>query len=317
MKIVVLDAFTLNPGDLSWESLKELGECKIYNRTSSAEIIERAEEADILLTNKTPISGETISKLPYLKYIGLLSTGYDVVDIVAAKKKNIVVTNILTYGTSSVAQMVFAHIFNLTQHVGMHAESVKNGEWLNSKDFCYWTRPLIELREKILGIIGFGKIGKEVAKIALAFGMKVIVHDRFIEQNSDCEVLFVELATLLEESDFVSLHCPLTSDTYRFLNGDKIQRMKRSAFLINTSRGLLIDEAALADALNKEKIAGAGLDVLSKEPPIPENPLPKARNCFITPHIAWATIEARTRLMKIAVKNIQMFLSGDPINVVN
>ena len=314
MKIVILDSYTLNPGDLTWEDLEKLGDCKIYDRTQGGEIIERAMGAEILLTNKTPLSAETISKLMSVKYIGLLSTGFDVVDVAAAKELGIVVTNIPSYGTQSVAQMVFAHILNLVQSVGVHAESVKNGNWSGSSDFCYWLLPLVELKGKTMGIVGYGKIGKEVAKIARAFDMNVIAHDRFALKSND--VILVELDELLRQSDFISLHCPLTAETNQFINKDKIQQMKSSAFIINTSRGALIDEMALSDALNSGRIAGAGLDVLSKEPPAAENPLLRAKNCFITPHIAWATQEARKRLLNQAIDNVISFLNGKPINIV-
>lgn len=314
MKIVILDGYTLNPGDLSWESLKKIGKCEIYDRTPEEKILERAIGAEIVLTNKTPLRAENISKLTTLKYIGLLSTGYDVVDVAAAKSKGITVTNIPTYGTPSVAQMVFSHILNLVQPVGMHSESVKSGQWSASSDFCYWIWPLIELKGKTLGIVGLGKIGREVAKISQAFDMKVIAHDRFV--LVDKEIPLVEFDELLKESDFISLHCPLTAETNKFINHERISQMKSSAFIINTSRGALIDEHALADALNQGRIAGAGLDVLSKEPPIPENPLLSAKNCFITPHIAWATLEARERLLNLAVSNIVAFLDGTPVNTV-
>ena len=314
MKIVILDGYTLNPGDLSWESLKKIGTCEIYDRTPEEKILERSIGAEIVLTNKTPLRAENISKLATLEYIGLLSTGYDVVDVAAAKSKGITVTNIPTYGTPSVAQMVFSHILNLVQPVGMHSESVKSDQWSASSDFCYWIWPLIELKGKTLGIVGLGKIGREVAKISQAFDMKVIAHDRFV--LVDKEIPLVEFDELLKESDFISLHCPLTAETNKFINCERISQMKSSAFIINTSRGALIDEHALADALNQGRIAGAGLDVLSKEPPIPENPLLSAKNCFITPHIAWATLEARERLLNLAASNIVAFLDGTPVNTI-
>ena len=315
MKIVVLDSYTLNPGDLSWDCLKEIGDCQIYDRTPSDLILERSKEAAIILTNKTPLSAETISRLPALKYIGLLSTGYDVVNVVEAKKRQIVVTNIPAYGTQSVAQMVFAHILNLTQAVGLHDGSVKQGEWTGSTDFCYWRSPLVELKDKTLGVVGYGKIGREVTKIALAFGMKVVAYDSI--RLEDKNVAFTDLQTLFQKSDFISLHCPLTPETNKFINKDKVNLMKKTAFLINTSRGAIIDEYDLSEALNQNRIAGAGLDVLSKEPPALDNPLIQAKNCFITPHIAWATLEARERLLKQAVENIKAFLNGNPVNVIS
>ena len=239
------------------------------------------------------------------------------VDVEFARKCNITVCNIPAYGTSSVAQMVFAHILNHTQRVALHADSVKNGNWSNSTDFCYWNSPLIELKNKTLGLIGYGKIGKETAKIALAFGMQVLAYDLYVPKEIENQVKFSGLDDLLTKSDFVSLHCPLTPETNQFIDAVKITKMKSSAFLINTSRGALINEHALADALNNEMIAGSGLDVLSIEPPMPDNPLLKAKNCFITPHISWATIEARTRLMGIAAENIKMFLNGNERNVIN
>ena len=314
MKIVVLDSYTLNPGDLCWDALKELGDCRIYDRTPADKILERSQDTDIILTNKTPLTADTISKLPALRYIGLLSTGYDVVNVAEAKKRHIIATNIPTYGTQSVAQMVFAHLLNLTQAVGLHAKSVKKGLWSGSADFCYWLTPLIELNDKTLGIVGYGKIGQEVTKIAGAFGMKVLVYDPV--SREDNEVEFVDIQTLFKESDFISLHCPLTSETNKFINKEKINLMKKTAYIINTSRGALIDEYDLADALHQGRIAGAGLDVLSKEPPAMDHPLLQVKNCFITPHIAWATLEARERLLKQAIENIKAFLAGNPVNVI-
>ena len=314
MKIVVLDSYTLNPGDLSWDDLKELGDCRIYDRTPADKILERSQDAAIILTNKTPLSAETISQLTALKYIGLLSTGYDVVNVAAAKKRQIIATNIPAYGTQSVAQMVFAHILNLTLAVGAHAKSVHEGAWSGSSDFCYWLSPLVELKDKTLGIVGYGKIGREVAKIALAFGMKILAYD-FISVE-DTNVAFTDMPTLFQKSDFITLHCPLTPETNKFINKEKIALMKKTAFLINTSRGAVIDEHDLADALHDGQIAGAGLDVLSKEPPPVDHPLLQAKNCFITPHIAWATLEARQRLLQQAIENIKAFLAGHPVNVI-
>jgi glycerate dehydrogenase len=314
MKIVVLDSYTLNPGDLSWDALTELGDCSIYVRTPTDMILERSKDAAIILTNKTPLTAETIAQLTELKYIGLLSTGYDVVNVAAAKKHQIIATNIPAYGTQSVAQMVFAHILNLTQAVGLHAESVKEGKWAGSSDFCYWLRPLIELKDKTLGIVGYGKIGGEVAKIALAFGMNILACDPVRKEDTNVE--FTDIQTVFKKSDFISLHCPLTQETNKFINKDIINLMHKSAYLINTGRGALIDEFDLADALNQDKIAGAGLDVLSKEPPLIDHPLLQAKNCFISPHIAWATLEARERLLKQAVENIKAFLAGHPVNII-
>jgi glycerate dehydrogenase len=315
MKIVVLDGYVLNPGDLSWEGVKELGDCIIYDRTSAEQTFERAKGADVLITNKVVVDGELISKLPDLKYIGVLATGYNVVDTISAKKSGVVVTNIPAYSTASVAQMVFSHILNYAQNVSVHANSVAVGEWTKSVDFAYWKTPQMELAGKTLGIIGFGQIGQAVAKIGLAFGMKVIFSNRSKkETNLDAEQVVLE--TLFAESDFISINCPLTPENAGFINKATISKMKPTAFLVNTGRGALVNEQDLADALNSGKIAGAGLDVLSVEPAKPENPLPNAKNCYITPHIAWATFEARSRLMKIAEENLKAFLEGKPINTV-
>ena len=317
MKIVILDGYTLNPGDISWADFETLGDFTTYDRTSSDKIVERSENAEIILTNKTIISKETIAKLPKLNYIGVLATGYNIVDIDAAKEKNIIVTNIPSYGTSSVAQMVFALLLELTQNVGHHSNSVKTGDWSRSEDWCYWNKPLIELDDLTMGIIGFGRIGKTTAGIARAFGMKVIANDTLNTKSNLNWIKFVDKETIFSESDVVSLHCPLTSENKHFVNSAKINLMKRSAFLINTSRGLLINEEDLAYALNEERIAGAGLDVLSEEPPEDKNPLLTAKNCIITPHIAWATKAARQRLMDIAVGNLKSFLNGKPVNVIS
>ncbi|WP_372651961.1 D-2-hydroxyacid dehydrogenase [Draconibacterium sp.] len=315
MKIVVLDGYALNPGDLSWEKMKTLGELTVYDRTAPEQILERAADAEIVYTNKVILNREIISKLPKLKFIGVLATGYNVVDTAAANDAGITVCNIPAYSTQSVAQLVFAHILHFTNNVALHAKSVSNGEWASSKDFAYWLSPQTELAGKTLGIIGFGQIGQAVAHIALAFGMKVIFNNRS-KKTTDLDAHQVDFDTLLESSDFISINCPLTSENQGFINKTSIAKMKPTAFLINTGRGPLINEQDLADALNTGKIAGAGLDVLSVEPARPENQLPKAKNCFITPHIAWATLEARQRLMKIAVDNLKAFIDGQPINVV-
>ncbi len=316
MKIVVLDGYALNPGDLSWEGIEKLGDCTVYNRTLPELTVERAKNADAVTTNKVVFDRKLISELPKLKYIGVLATGFNVVDVVAAKEAGIVVTNIPTYSTDSVAQMVFSHILNFAQNVSVHANSVSRGDWIKSIDFSYWETPQIELVGKTMGIIGFGQIGQAVAKIGLAFGMKIIFNNRS-KKETDLDANQVELNELLSESDFISINCPLTNENSGFINKNTIEKMKLTAFLVNTGRGLLINEQDLADALNSEKIAGAGLDVLSLEPATENNPLPKAKNCFITPHIAWATIEARARLMNIATQNIKAFLDGNPQNVVS
>jgi len=316
MQIVVLDGHTLNPGDLSWAELHELGQCHIHDRTPSDDIVRRAQEAEIVLTNKTQLSKEAIAHLPKLRYIGILATGYNVVDVEAAHKQNVCVTNVPAYSTVSVAQMVFAHLLNLTQHVAEHGQSVQAGIWSRSQDFCYWNFPLVELASLTMGIIGLGRIGQTTARLALDFGMKVVYFDveKSITPQVDAEA--VDLDTLFRESDVVTLHCPLNDSNFRLVNKQRLQLMKPTAFLINTSRGPLIDEKALADALNTGKIAGAGLDVLSREPPYADHPLLKAKNCYITPHIAWATRAARQRLMDIAVANVRAFVNDKPQNVV-
>lgn len=319
--IVVLDGYTLNPGDLTWEGLESLGKCVVYDRTPPEEVVPRAKKSEIVLTNKTVLSSDAIKQLPKLKYIGVLATGYNIVDTETARTRNIPVTNVPAYGTHSVAQMVFAHLLNLAQHVAHHAETVKAGRWASNPDFCYWDMPLIELARLTLGIIGYGRIGRAVANLALAFDMKVIAYDinksLKMTQDSPAEIRFVEMDDIFRDSDVISLHCPLTPQTKNIINKERLEKMKKTAFLINTSRGQLVDEQALALALENEWIAGAGLDVLSEEPPAKNNPLVKAKNCFITPHIAWATYAARKRLLKIAVDNVASFLEGKPQNVVN
>jgi glycerate dehydrogenase len=316
MKIVVLDGYTLNPGDLSWEGILELGDCTIYNRTAPDKVIERAKNAQAIFTNKVVLNSNIISQLPNLKFIGVLATGYNVVDVWAAKKAGITVTNIPAYSTASVAQMVFSHILNFAQNVSVHANSVAIGDWARSVDFAYWKTPQTELAGKTLGIIGFGKIGLAVAKIGLALDMKIIFNNPS-EKNVALEATQVQLETLLSNSDFISVNCPLTNENSEFINKTTIAKMKPSAFLINTGRGPLINEQDLADALNAGKIAGAGLDVLSVEPAATNNPLTSAKNCYITPHIAWATLEARTRLIKIATGNLKAFVDGKPQNVIS
>lgn len=318
MKIVVLDGYTLNPGDLDWKGLEELGDTVIYDRTPSDEIIRRAAEAEIVLTNKTPLSADTISQLPKLRYIGVLATGYNVVDIQAAKERGIPVTNIPAYGTSSVAQFVFALLLELCHRTQWHSDAVHEGEWSRSIDFCFTRTPQVELAGKTLGLIGLGRIGTQTAKIARAFDMRVIAVGSGRSTPPQVEgVEWVELNELLEQSDVVSLHCPLTPSTEKLLNAERISRMKPSAFLINTSRGPLIEEKDLANALNEGRLAGAALDVLSVEPPTQDNPLFGAKNCIITPHMAWATREARARLLDTAVGNVRAFLEGRTVHAVN
>ncbi len=314
MKISVLDGFTTNPGDLSWDWLKECGECTVYERTPAELIAERTKDCEIVITNKTPLRRELLETLPKLKYIGLLSTGYNIVDWEYCKEKGIPVCNIPSYSTSAVAQLVFALILEHTNAVAIHSDSVHSGEWAASKDFCYWKTPLTELDGKTLGIIGFGKIGKAVAKIAAAFGMKVIASTNHPAPFENVE--FCDRDELLSKSDFVSIHCPLTPLTEGMVNADFLSKMKPSAFLVNTSRGQVVDENALADALKNGVIAGAGLDVMTVEPPRADNPIFGLSNCLITPHIAWAGFETRERLMKIAKENVLAFLDGKPQNIV-
>lgn len=319
MRIVVLDGYTLNPGDLSWEELEALaGELILYDRTPPERIVERAQGADLILTNKTPLSSETLQQLPQLRYIGVLATGFDVVDVQAAAEQGITVTNIPTYSTDSVVQLVFALLLELCHNVSVHNEAVHKQEWAAQPDFCFWKTPLIELSGKTMGIIGYGRIGEQVAQIAAAFGMRILAHNRSHKGRTDFpNFAWGELDEILREADVVSLHCPLTEETEGMINHKTLQQMKNTAFLINTARGKLIVEQDLADALAEGQIAGAGLDVLSSEPPQPNHPLIHARNCVITPHIAWATLEARSRLMKIAVENVRSFIAGKPINQVN
>ena len=317
MNIVVLDGYTLNPGDLSWAELKSLGDCAIHERTPSGEVLPRAANAEILLTNKTAITREHLSALPRLQYIGVLATGTNVVDLAAARERGIPVTNVPAYATASVAQLTFALLLELTLHAGHHSLSVHRGRWSRSPDFCYWERPLVEIAGLTLGLVGFGNIGRAVARIALACGMNVRVNVRRPPAEPPAGVRFADLETVFRQSDAVSLHCPLTSETRHLVNAERLGWMKRSAFLINTGRGPLVDEAALAEALNSGRLAGAGLDVLSVEPPPADNPLLHAKNCIITPHFGWATFAARRRLMQVAVDNVRAFLQGQAQNVVN
>ena len=314
MKIVVLDGYGLNPGDLSWSAWEALGELKVYDRTSPSELLERSAGAEVLVTNKTLITANDMVSLPELKYIGVLATGYNVVDIDAAKARGIVVTNIPAYSTSSVAQMVFAHVLNITQRVGYYANENTQGRWTNNADFCYWDTNLVELDGKKMGIVGLGNIGKATARIALAFGMEVLAYTSKDQKDLPLGVKKVTLDELFTESDVISLHCPLTPDTKEMVNAERLRMMKQNAILINTGRGPLVNEQDLADALNEGRIAGAGLDVLSVEPSVANNPLLSAKNCFITPHIAWATKEARTRLMDIAINNLRSYQEGNIIN---
>lgn len=317
MKIVVLDGYALNPGDLSWDGFDKFGEVIVHDRTAPEEILERAAGAVVLLTNKTPIREEIILQLPDLRYIGVLATGYNIIDIEAAANKGIVVSNVPGYGTHSVAQMTFALLLELCHHVQRHSDSVREGKWAASSDWCYWDYPLVELAGKTIGIIGFGNIGQKVGDMATAFGMKIIGTARTqTDQSHRRNFRWAEIPELLEQSDIVSLHCPLTPETNGLINTKRLLTMKNSAFLINTSRGPLIVDQDLANALNQDVIAGAAIDVLSAEPPKKDNPLFRAKNCIITPHIAWATKEARARLMRMAVENISGYVAGKPMNVV-
>ena len=315
MKIVVLDGYGLNPGDLSWQGLQALGEVTIYDRTAPDDVVHRAEGAEIILTNKTVLTAGTIMSLPKLKYIGVLATGYNVVDTEAAKTQHIVVTNIPAYSTESVAQMVFAHILNITNQVGYYATENRNGRWSRNLDFCYWDQPLTELSGKKIGIIGLGNIGYQTARIALGFGMQVEAWTSKSSLQLPPEIHKANsLDQLFTECDVISLHCPLTNETRNIVNAQRLALMKSTAILINTARGALVDEQALANALNEGRNYAAGLDVLSSEPPHTDNPLLHARHCFITPHIAWASINARQRLMEIAVSNIKAWQEGKNVN---
>lgn len=315
--IVVLDGYTLNPGDLDWKPLHALGNVTIYDRTKESEVASRAIDADIILTNKAIVSAATISQLPKLEYIGVIATGYNVVDVKAATTRQIKVTNVPAYGTAAVAQFTFALILELCNHVGLHADSVRAGEWSRNPDFSYWKAPLHELEGKVLGIVGLGQIGQAVARIALAFGMRVIAHHKYPERDKMEGVTFVTLEHCFAASDIVSLHCPLNEQNRGFVNRALLNTMKPDALLINTSRGALVNEQDLANALNNERIAGAGLDVLAIEPPASDHPLMHARHCLITPHIAWAAREARERLLNTVIENLRSFLSGRPKNLLN
>lgn len=317
MRIVILDGYTLNPGDLTWQAIEQLGELKVYDRTPVDEVVERATGAEIVLTNKTKITGDAISALTSLQYIGELATGFDNVDIKAAAARNIPVCNVPGYSTNSVAQLTWALILELTYQTGKRSVQVHNGAWTKSNDFCFGHEGLFELNGKTLGLVGLGQIGTAVAAIASAFGMHVIAVVRNPGKYNLPHVRFVSREECFSQADFVSLHCPLTSETKEMVNASLLQQMKPSAYIINTARGALINEPDLARALNDEIIAGAALDVLSSEPPPATNPLFNAANCIITPHIAWATKEARERLLNESVKNIKAFLEGKPRNVVN
>ena len=317
MKITILDGYCLNPGDLSWDAMRQFGEVQVFDRTRLEEVPERAAGAAIALTNKTPLPGHVLRQLPELRYIGVLATGYNVVDLEAARERGIVVTNIPTYGTASVAQLVFALLLELCHNVKLHADAVRAGEWTHNPDWSFWKSPLMELWGKTMGIVGFGRIGRQTGRIADAMGMRVIANDTYHgDEPTYPGFRWASVEEVLRESDVVSLHSPLFPETRGMINAASLKLMKPTAFLINTSRGPLVVEQDLADALNAGRLAGAGLDVLSVEPPTEHNPLLSARNCLVTPHIAWATKEARGRLMDRAVENIAAFLAGEPRNVV-
>ena len=316
MKIVILDGYSADPGDLSWEELEQMGELTVYDRTSPSETVQRAAEADIVLTNKVVIDREKIAQLPRLKYIGVLATGYNVVDIEAAHERGIIVTNVPAYSTESVAQMVFAHLLTVTNRTEHYAIQNRSGRWAASPDFCYWDFPLMELAGKTIGIVGLGNIGHRVAEIALAFGMKVKAVTSKSQEQLPAGIEKADLQTLLSSADVLSLHCPLTANTRHLINADTLRLMKPTAILINTGRGPLIDDQAVANALQEGLLGAFCADVLTTEPPSSNNPLLSQPNAFITPHIAWASTEARTRLLQIAIANVRAFASGKPQNTV-
>jgi glycerate dehydrogenase len=317
MKIVVLDGYTLNPGDLSWESLRELGELTVYDRTNEEDVLERIGDAEAVFTNKTRLTRSIFDSAPKIKWVGVLATGYDVVDIAAAREKGIPVCNVPGYSTASVAEMTFSLILELYRHAGSHSDAVMKGEWTLNPDFCFWKHPMSELNGRTIGIIGFGKIGQRVAVIAQAFGLSVLACDQCRSLPETDTLKYASLNELLMKSDIVTLHCPLTEETRNIINKDTISNMKDGAILINTARGPLVDECALRDALDSGKLAGAGCDVVSAEPIKQDNPLLKAKNIIITPHISWASKQARQRLMDITAENLRSYLGGQIINRVN
>lgn len=320
MKIVILDGYMVNPGDLSWADLEKLGKLTIYDRTSLTdenEIIERIGDAEIVITNKTPVPRVVIDACPNIRLITMLSTGYDVVDHKYAREKGIPVSNIPTYGTASVSQFAIALLLEICHHIGAHSDSVHAGKWTSNPDWCYWDYPLIELEGKTIGIIGFGRIGQSTGRIACALGMNVLAYDLYPNDSGREIAEYVELDELLERSDVVALHCNLTPENTGIINSESIAKMKAGAILINNARGQLIVEQDVADALNSAKLSAAGLDVVSKEPILADNPLLKAKNCIITPHISWGSKESRQRIIDGVVENIESFIAGDPLNVVN
>lgn len=313
MKICILDGYSLNPGDLDWSPVKRLGDVTLFDRTPADKIVERAADADIVLTNKVPFSADTLRQLPRLRFICVLATGYNIIDTEAAARQGVVVANIPAYSTMSVAQMAFAHILNITNHVASYAREVADGKWTNCPDFCFWDSALTELAGKTMGIVGLGNTGMATARIAVAMGMKVVAMTSKSADTLPEGITPAPLDDVLASADVVSLHCPLTPSTRHLINAASIAKMKPSAILINTGRGPLVDEQAVADALNGGRLAAFGADVLSQEPPRGDNPLLSARNCFLTPHIAWATLEARTRLMSTATENVRQFIAGEPV----
>ena len=317
MKIVVLDGYGLNPGDLSWDEMGQLGELVVYDRTTPEEVIGRAADADVILTNKVALKSKEMDALPKLKYIGVLATGYNIIDTDYAKSKGIIVTNIPAYSTDSVAQMTFAHILNITNRIEHYADQTRKGQWSRSKDFCYWDTPLVELAGKTIGIVGLGAIGLKVARVALEFGMDVFAFTSKNAADLPEGIRKTTLEGLLAISDVLTLHCPLNSETRKMINAESLSKMKKGAILINTGRGPLVDEQAVADALESGQLGAYGTDVMSAEPPAIDNPILKAPNAYVTPHVAWATFEARTRLMGIAVNNVKTFIEGNPVHIVN
>lgn len=313
MKICILDGYSLNPGDLDWSPVGRLGDVTLFDRTPADKIVERAADADIVLTNKVPFSADTLRQLPRLRFICVLATGYNIIDTEAAARQGVVVANIPAYSTMSVAQMAFAHILNITNHVASYAREVADGKWTNCPDFCFWDSALTELAGKTMGIVGLGNTGMATARIAVAMGMKVVALTSKSADTLPEGITPAPLDDVLASADVVSLHCPLTPSTRHLINAASIAKMKPSAILINTGRGPLVDEQAVADALNGGRLAAFGADVLSQEPPRGDNPLLSARNCFLTPHIAWATLEARTRLMSTATENVRQFIAGEPV----
>ena len=313
MKICILDGHSLNPGDLDWSPVERLGDVTLFDRTPADKIVERAADADIVLTNKVPFSADTLRQLPRLRFICVLATGYNIIDTEAAARQGVVVANIPAYSTMSVAQMAFAHILNITNHVASYAREVADGKWTNCPDFCFWDSALTELAGKTMGIVGLGNTGMATARIAVAMCMKVLALTSKSADTLPEGITPAPLDDVLASADVVSLHCPLTPSTRHLINAASIAKMKPSAILINTGRGPLVDEQAVADALNGGRLAAFGADVLSQEPPRGDNPLLSARNCFLTPHIAWATLEARTRLMSTATENVRQFIAGEPV----